>query len=111
MDPLLPALHGEPHGITPLQSSPVEDPLPTWRSDPATPEDSQWAAGRAFDLAKRGTMEVELRTWMREDSQGLAPRGLARNGCADLFGVARPSLCRAVEGERVRALAVGITKG
>jgi len=56
-------------------------------------------------------MEVELRTWMREDSQGLAPRGLARNGCADLFGVARPSLCRAVEGERVRALAVGITKG
>jgi len=27
LDLPLPALHGEPHGITPLQSSPVEDPL------------------------------------------------------------------------------------
>ena len=29
LDLLFPALHGEPHGITPLQSSPVEDPLRT----------------------------------------------------------------------------------
>jgi hypothetical protein len=27
LDLLLPALHGEPHGITLLQSSPVEDPV------------------------------------------------------------------------------------
>ena len=89
----------------------MADRLRTWMSRPASPEGTHYAAGRAFGLAKRVTMEVELRPCMREDSQGLAPRGLPETPCADLFGVARPTICRAVEGERVRALAVGITDG